>query len=90
MYDIDEYNKVLRVFNRQIVNENEFIKNEKNCPSYWKKQLYIEARDMTIQDWKVIRKDNYWDILNSKKEIEKYKFTLQEIKKYKNNNNKVI
>lgn len=82
-YDVIEYNKVLATFDRQIEHEKQFTSNEKNCLSYWKKKLYIETRDFSIEDWKHIRSGNYWEEILDKSEIEKYKILSKRIEKYK-------
>lgn len=81
------YDDILKKFNYQINKElekqNENIDIE-NCISYWHRELFIISYNLTFEDWKAIRDENYWIVKDTLKHfpISSIKFTINEIKKY--------
>ena len=73
---------IIERFDKQIKREmTDFnLKNKKECPSYWKKELFLLTRNMDINDWSKIRDENYWVKRDSLKEgIDRDKFIYKTI-----------
>lgn len=91
MYICKNYNtkkmkqKVIEVFDKQIYFELKTNKNKpENCISYWSKKLFIAELSLTLDDWREIRKDDYYEEISLKSGIEKQKYRLYKIKEYLN------
>lgn len=76
-------NKVIEVFDKQIYFELKSNKLE-DCISYWSKKLFIAELSLTLDDWREIRKDDYYEEISLKSGIEKQKYRLYKIKEYLN------
>lgn len=77
-------NEILAQFDLQIKNEYKKAKGDKElCPSYWHKQLFVEAMGLEIKDWKIIRSGSYWSLFKGMSEIEQIKLKIEIIKNYK-------
>lgn len=75
--------KVIETFDKQIYFELKSNKNElEDCVSYWSKKLFIAELSLTLNDWREIRKDDYYEEISLKSGIEKQKYKLEKIKKY--------
>ena len=89
-------NSILEQYNKQIKKEINIYKKKELCLSYWNKLLFIESKNLDINDWRKIRKDKYWLIRDNffvkdlkdessiKNEILTIKFILKNINNYKN------
>lgn len=75
--------KVIEVFDKQIYFELKSNKLE-DCISYWSKKLFIAELSLTLDDWREIRKDDYYEEISLKSGIEKQKYRLYKIKEYLN------
>tara|TARA_R110002167_G_C12191682_1_gene605756 strand:- start:59 stop:340 length:282 start_codon:yes stop_codon:yes gene_type:complete len=80
-----EIDKAVIRFDKQIKKEYIFSKGKKEkCVSYWNKILFLETFYLDINDWRKIRRGNYWDISDSLSGIEKIKFTTERVMNYLN------
>ena len=83
-----EYNKLIKVFDKQIKKEYKAAKGNKyNCRSWWAKMLFIEFNKLHVDDWRIIRSGDYWETRDRKIGIERDKYILSKIKEYKNKTN---
>lgn len=75
--------KTIKDFDKQIKREYKLQNGVKeNCQSYIKKLIYCFSLNLTIDDWRIIRSGDYWDVRDSLTGIKKDKFTLKRIVKY--------
>jgi hypothetical protein len=80
------YNKLIETFDRQI--KAEYSANNGNlerCESYWAKALFMASAKLSIHDWRGIRDEDFWIGYDSRKGIERKRFTLNKISQYSNN-----
>ena len=70
-------------FDWQIKKEcRKFKAIEEDCPSYWKKLIFIASLDLSVSDWSCIRSGDYWEIADKMTSIERDEFTFSRIKYY--------
>lgn len=80
-----ELNKVI---SSQGLNYKEIIKwknDKKNlelCESYLSKQIFLKSFNFNIQDWREIRKGDYYNELYLEEGLKKKKYTLDKIEQY--------
>jgi len=55
---------------------------KEDCPSYWKKLIFIASLDLSVSDWSCIRSGDYWEIADKMTDIERDEFTFSRIKYY--------
>ena len=80
---------IIKIFDKQIKCEyREANGNKYECKSYWNKLYFDEIYDLTLDDWRIIRSGNYYDVIKEFDSIDKIKYTLKLIKNYKRNINK--
>lgn len=77
------YNQIVKQFNREIWWQKKSYITEKKCPAYWRKRIFIESHDLTIDDWREIRSGNYYDLRDSIYDMDRDKFILKKIIEYK-------
>jgi len=81
----DELKKVI---NSKELNDKEIIKwkEDKNnlelCESYLSKQIFLKSFNFNIQDWREIRKGDYFNELHLENGLNKKKYTLDKIEQY--------
>jgi hypothetical protein len=66
----------------------EWKKNKKNlmlCESYLAKQIFLKSIDFTIDDWKEIRKGDYYNEISLESGLNKKLYKLAKIEEYLNN-----
>ena len=79
-----EIDRIIKRFDKQIVREyEEYGKDDKKCPSYWHKLLFINTLDFTINDWKKLRNNDYWEDNDNLKGIEQSAFILKRVRRYR-------
>lgn len=77
---------LIECFDRQIKREYRAANGDKEkCPSYWSKCFFFLAFNLTTNDWRKIRTDDYWHCCDALKGLEKTKFTVKRIQSYLNN-----
>ena len=82
-----EYDRILEGFDKQIKREWRAEDGDKyRCVSWWHKILFIEVNNLSVDDWMLIRKGDYYNQRDKKQGIERYRFVFQSIKEYKNFN----
>ena len=75
---------VVKKFDNQIKKEyKSSYGNKYTCESYWSKSLFIESLELTIDDWRKIRTEEYWLLKETLKGIALKKFKINRIKQYK-------
>jgi len=59
----DEYFKVCAAFNRKIEKEMSYGRGffEEETPAYWEKAVFQASQTLTIDDWREIRDESYWE-----------------------------
>ena len=78
-----EFIKRLKIFDLQIKKEYEEAEGVKEkCISYWGKILFIKTKDFTIDDWRKIRDDEYYDKIKDLTDIERSIFILKNVEDY--------
>jgi hypothetical protein len=79
-----EIDRIIKRFDKQIEREyEECDENEKKCPSYWHKLLFINTLDFTINDWNKLRDKDYWETNDNLKGIEQSVFILKRVRRYR-------
>ena len=74
----------IKQFDWQIKKEcRKFKVIEEDCPSYWKKLIFIASLDLSVSDWSCIRSGDYWEIADKMTGIERDEFTLNRIEYYR-------
>jgi len=70
-------------FDRQINQERKSLNlNKEECPSYWHKLVFLKTLNLDLDDWRNIRKNDYYIVRDSLKGIEKTKFILYRVSDY--------
>ena len=77
------YEKIIKKFDKDIWWQKKSYLREDNCPSYWRKQIFIQSVDLDISDWKIIRVGDYYQKRDSYEGIKRDKFILKKILEYK-------
>ena len=78
--------KRIREFDYQLKREMRAVRTRdpKKCLSYYLKEIFIETIDFYIDDWREVRKGDYYERKQSYYEtIDKKKFVLQRVLEYK-------
>ena len=58
-----EIERALKQFDKQIKSESYFLYSAPDKSiSYWEKKIFIASLNLTIKDWKEIRKGDYWEV----------------------------
>lgn len=70
-------------FDRQIKYELQSKWKIEKCPSYWNKKLFSLTATLTIDDWKIIRTEDFWrEKSKAESEIESIKISIRRIEDY--------
>ena len=67
---------------KEIIEWKKDENNLKKCESYLSKQIFLKSLNFTIQDWKEIRRGDYYDELLNEKGITKKLYILDKINNY--------
>jgi hypothetical protein len=77
------YEKIIKKFDKDIWWQKKSYLREDNCPSYWRKQIFMQSVDLDISDWKIIRVGDYYQKRDNYEGIKRDKFILKKILEYK-------
>lgn len=69
----------------QIIQWKKDFNNLKLCESYLAKQIFLKSINFTVEDWKKIRKGDYYNELFLEQGINKKLYKLAKIEEYINN-----
>jgi len=76
----DKIDRVLETFDSQIKREyaiNDRVKER--CISYWNKILFLKSLELTPDDWRFIRNDEYWEEKKKLTGIQSVRYTIDKI-----------
>lgn len=77
---VEEVNKK---FDRQIKHELYSKWKIEKCPSYWNKKLFNLTATLTIDDWRIIRTEDFWKAKSgAESEIESIRISISRIEAY--------
>ena len=82
----EEIDKVILQLDKKIKAEYKYYKKSEKCPSYLRKQLFLKTEKLSLNDWRIIRGGDYWEIRDSLQGFEQTKFIYNRVSKYLNAN----
>ena len=83
-----DYSRMLDIFDKQIKIEYRINYGDiQACESYWAKRLFVASKDLSVDDWRELRDEEYWEGHDCRKGILKKMFILDKVNQYNKKNN---